>query len=143
MQLVNLESEKEASLNSNRILAEENLAKEPELIELRSRVNDLSEQGKALCASVQEKLAEVSKYIAFVFYVLFFIAIRTVMYCDFRNLLCVHAAFASRLRLLIKRSASSMAISGKLNLPESASQLRGYFNFLCVKNIRICVRSND
>lgn len=52
-------------LNSNRTLAEENLKKEPELIERRSRISNLSEQGKELCANVQEKLDEVSKYSTF------------------------------------------------------------------------------
>lgn len=50
-------------LNSNRLLAEENLQKEPELIERRGHINDLSEQGKQLCTNVHEKLEQVSKYI--------------------------------------------------------------------------------
>lgn len=48
-------------LNSNRLIAEENLQKEPELIERRGRINDLSEQGKELCANVHDKLEQVSK----------------------------------------------------------------------------------
>lgn len=56
-----LESEKDAKLDSNRLLAEENLQKEPELIERRGRINDLSENGKTLCANVHEKLEQVSK----------------------------------------------------------------------------------
>lgn len=48
-------------LGENRSKAEENLSKEPEIIELRGRVNDLSEQGKDLCILIQQKLAEFSK----------------------------------------------------------------------------------
>lgn len=44
----------------NRIKAEENLAREPQLIELRGRVNDLSQEGKALYESVEQKLNEIS-----------------------------------------------------------------------------------
>lgn len=50
-----LESEKDLMLGENRSLAESNLEKEPKVIELRSRVNDLSEQGRALATSVREK----------------------------------------------------------------------------------------
>jgi ESCRT-I complex subunit VPS37 len=59
---VPLESEKEVIINENRAIAETNLQLEPKLIELRSRINDLSEEGKLLCGSVQEKLAEISKF---------------------------------------------------------------------------------
>lgn len=48
-------------MNENRQIAEENLAKEPELIEKRARINTLSEEGVVLCASVQAKLEEISK----------------------------------------------------------------------------------
>jgi ESCRT-I complex subunit VPS37 len=58
---VPLETEKDVIINENRSIAEKNLQLEPKLIELRSRINDLSGEGKALCASVQEKLAEISK----------------------------------------------------------------------------------
>ncbi|XP_055611352.1 uncharacterized protein LOC129757964 [Uranotaenia lowii] len=50
-----LEAEKDSVLNNNRSRAEGNLEKEPQLIELRSRVNDLSEQGKVLANAVKEK----------------------------------------------------------------------------------------
>ncbi|KAL1378111.1 hypothetical protein pipiens_015806 [Culex pipiens pipiens] len=50
-----LESEKDLLLGENRSLAESNLEKEPKVIELRSRVNDLSEQGRALATSVRQK----------------------------------------------------------------------------------------
>lgn len=56
-----LESEKEVVLSENRSLAESNLEKEPKLIELRAKVNELSEQGKTLANSVKEKSEELSK----------------------------------------------------------------------------------
>lgn len=56
-----MEQEKEQLMNANRKIAEENLAKEPLLIEKKARINSLSEEGVALCASVQEKLEEISK----------------------------------------------------------------------------------
>lgn len=48
-------------MNENRKLAEENLEREPDLIEKRSKVNELSEQGVALCAEIQEKLDAISE----------------------------------------------------------------------------------
>lgn len=50
-----LESEKDLMLCENRSLAENNLEKEPKVIELRSRVNDLSEEGRTLATSVRQK----------------------------------------------------------------------------------------
>ena len=43
-------------------MAENNLAKEPQLIEQRSRMNDLSAEAKTYCESVQEKQAQISKF---------------------------------------------------------------------------------
>lgn len=54
-----LESEKEVVLSENRSLAESNLEKEPKLIEMRSKLADLSEQGKTLANSVKEKSDEL------------------------------------------------------------------------------------
>lgn len=54
-----LESEKEVALGENRSLAESNLENEPKVIELRSRVNELSEQGRKLAATVNEKSTEL------------------------------------------------------------------------------------
>lgn len=54
-----LESEKNVILTKNRSIAEENLTKEPDLIERRGRINDLSTEGKELCLAVQEKLAQI------------------------------------------------------------------------------------
>lgn len=56
-----LEQQKEQLMDENRKIAEENLLKEPELIEKRARINELSEEGVALCSSVQEKLEEISE----------------------------------------------------------------------------------
>lgn len=43
-------------LTENRIKAEENISKEPQLIEYRGKINDLLEEGKVLCSSIQEKV---------------------------------------------------------------------------------------
>lgn len=57
-----LDTEKETILSENRSLAEMNLAKEPKLLELKGIISELSEEGKTLCSSVQEKLTEISKF---------------------------------------------------------------------------------
>ncbi|GAB0093018.1 vacuolar protein sorting-associated protein 37B [Sergentomyia squamirostris] len=54
-----LETEKEDIMTENRLKAEENLAKEPVLIELRGRVNDLSQEGKTVYEAVEETLKEI------------------------------------------------------------------------------------
>lgn len=56
-----MESEKDAILGENRSLAENNLEKEPKLIELRARVCEMAEEGQNLCKSIQEKLTLLSK----------------------------------------------------------------------------------
>ena len=48
-------------ISGNRQIAESNLAKEPLLIELKSRMNDLSAEAKIVCESVQEKQKQISK----------------------------------------------------------------------------------
>lgn len=60
-QLAPLENDKSGILNSNVQAAEESLTKEPELIELRSKVNELSTKSKELCTDIQEKLSQMSK----------------------------------------------------------------------------------
>ena len=45
----------------NRSLAEYNLSKEPELEESKNKLQSLSEEGSQLCASVQDKLEQISK----------------------------------------------------------------------------------
>uniref|UniRef100_A0A2M4BXX8 Putative vacuolar protein sorting 37b n=1 Tax=Anopheles marajoara TaxID=58244 RepID=A0A2M4BXX8_9DIPT len=54
-----MEASKETVLNENRNLAETNLSHEPKMIELRSRVQELSEEGRKLGASVNEKVNEL------------------------------------------------------------------------------------
>lgn len=61
MQLKGLDQEKEVLIAENRTLAEENVNKEPEIIELKSRISELSDEGKTLCTSIQEKLTQLSK----------------------------------------------------------------------------------
>lgn len=56
-----LDREKEKILTENRSVAEENVNKEPEIIERKSRTSELLEQGKALCLTVQEHLTEMKE----------------------------------------------------------------------------------
>ncbi len=60
IQMAPLENDKTGILNGNVQAAEESLAKEPELIELRSRVNELSNTFKELCTDTQDKLNQMS-----------------------------------------------------------------------------------
>lgn len=60
-QLKTLENEKDVIINENRSLAESNLEMEPRLIEIRSRINDLTQEGKELSNSVQGKLHQISE----------------------------------------------------------------------------------
>ena len=60
-QLKKLDDEKDVIINENRNLAESNLEMEPRLIEIRSRINDLTSEGKELCNSVQQKLQQISE----------------------------------------------------------------------------------
>lgn len=54
--IVKLESQKGYLLSENRNKAEANISKEPQLIEYRGKINDLLEEGKVLCTSIQEKV---------------------------------------------------------------------------------------
>ncbi|CAH1956522.1 unnamed protein product [Acanthoscelides obtectus] len=54
--LKEIENEKETIMASNHSLAEYNLSKEPELVELREKVQELSEQGEELTKSVDENM---------------------------------------------------------------------------------------
>lgn len=56
-----MDQEKEVIITENRNIAEENVNKEPELIERKSRISELSDKGKTLCTIIQEKLTELSK----------------------------------------------------------------------------------
>lgn len=58
--LARLEEGKEAKLAENRANAEGNLTKEPVLIELKGKINEMTTQGKELCSAVQEKMEEIS-----------------------------------------------------------------------------------
>ncbi|XP_041971625.1 vacuolar protein sorting-associated protein 37B [Aricia agestis] len=57
-QIKDWETEKEMMIASNRSLAEFNLAKEPELAELKAQVQEKSETGELLCTRIQELLNE-------------------------------------------------------------------------------------
>lgn len=50
---------KDEHLEKNRTIAENNLSKEPKIIELKSRLAELNEEGKKCCESVQEKLIQL------------------------------------------------------------------------------------
>lgn len=60
-QLKPLENEKDVIITENRTLAESNLEKEPKLIEMRSRINDLGQEFKELSEQVQSKLTTLSE----------------------------------------------------------------------------------
>lgn len=66
LQLKSLEEEKDKILTANCSMAQENIDKEPEIVERKSRLNALSEEAKELCSVVQEKLNSISEYIGFV-----------------------------------------------------------------------------
>ncbi|XP_055853183.1 vacuolar protein sorting-associated protein 37C [Episyrphus balteatus] len=57
--LETLRAQKESLLTDNRSRAESNIEKEPILIELRGKVNELLEEGKTRCASVQDKISQI------------------------------------------------------------------------------------
>lgn len=61
LQLKSLENEKDVIISENRSLAESNLEMEPRLIEARSRINELTTEGKELSQNVQEKLQILSE----------------------------------------------------------------------------------
>lgn len=53
---------------SNNSMAEFNLSKEPELVEGREKLQELSEEGELLTKNIEEKIKELSKqsYVLFV-----------------------------------------------------------------------------
>lgn len=59
--LENLKTQKDDLLIENRSKAESNIEKEPRIIELRGKVNELMEEAKKYCGAVQEKLVEVKE----------------------------------------------------------------------------------
>lgn len=60
-QLKGLEDDKARILEGNCSMAQENVDKEPEIVERKSRLSALSEEGKELCSVVQEKLNTLSE----------------------------------------------------------------------------------
>ncbi|KAH8295245.1 hypothetical protein KR018_009095 [Drosophila ironensis] len=56
-----LRSEKTSVFEDNRSRAERNIEREPQIIELRGRLAELSEEGRTRCSSVQEKLGQVKE----------------------------------------------------------------------------------
>lgn len=56
-----MENERDAIISENRSLAESNLEMEPRLIEARSRVNELTAEGKESSKKVQTLLEEISE----------------------------------------------------------------------------------
>lgn len=60
-QLQILDQEKHTLIAQNRIIAEENVNKEPEIIERKTRISELSEQGKTICSTIQGKLTQLSE----------------------------------------------------------------------------------
>ncbi|KAL9896232.1 vacuolar protein sorting 37B [Glossina fuscipes fuscipes] len=57
--LENLKAQKDGLFEENREKAERNIEKEPEIIELKGKLAELTERGKLCCEAVQEKLAAV------------------------------------------------------------------------------------
>lgn len=68
-----MENEKDVIITENRTLAESNLEKEPNLIELRSKINDLSEEFRTLSENVQTKLVQLSESSSIKFLLIFII----------------------------------------------------------------------
>ncbi|PSN44412.1 hypothetical protein C0J52_05740 [Blattella germanica] len=60
-QIKDLEAEKEILMASNKSLAEFNLAKEPQLAEGKQRLQELSEEGAALCHSIESKVSQLKE----------------------------------------------------------------------------------
>uniref|UniRef100_A0A1A9VAE1 VPS37 C-terminal domain-containing protein n=1 Tax=Glossina austeni TaxID=7395 RepID=A0A1A9VAE1_GLOAU len=57
--LENLKAQKDSLFEENREKAERNIEKEPEIIELKGKLAELTEKGKRSCEAVQEKLAAI------------------------------------------------------------------------------------
>ncbi|KAH8315010.1 vacuolar protein sorting-associated protein 37B [Drosophila kikkawai] len=56
-----LRTQKTSVFEDNRSRAERNIEKEPQIIELRGRVAEISEEGRTRCSSVQEKLSQLKE----------------------------------------------------------------------------------
>lgn len=59
--LENLKAQKDTLLEENRNKAEKNIEKEPQIIEMRGKINELVDEGKKQCDAVQEKLAQIKE----------------------------------------------------------------------------------
>ncbi|XP_068155515.1 vacuolar protein sorting-associated protein 37B [Drosophila tropicalis] len=59
--LENLKQQKTNVFEDNRIRAERNIEKEPQVIELRGKLSELSEEGRTRCSAVQEKLSQLKQ----------------------------------------------------------------------------------
>lgn len=59
--LESLKAQKDTLLIDNREKAERNLDKEPEIIDLRAKINELMEECKVKCEGVNEKLSEIKE----------------------------------------------------------------------------------
>lgn len=60
IQLTSLEEDKAKILTANCALAQENVDREPEIIERKSRLSEMTEEAKELCTVLQEKLGVLS-----------------------------------------------------------------------------------
>ncbi|XP_052846105.1 vacuolar protein sorting-associated protein 37C [Drosophila gunungcola] len=56
-----LRNQKTSVFEDNRSRAERNIEREPQIIELRGRLAELSDEGRTRCSSVQEKLSELKE----------------------------------------------------------------------------------
>ncbi|EDX11684.1 vacuolar protein sorting-associated protein 37B [Drosophila simulans] len=56
-----LRTQKTSVFEDNRSRAERNIEREPQIIELRGRLAELSEDGRTRCSSVQEKLSQLKE----------------------------------------------------------------------------------
>ncbi|XP_039491918.1 vacuolar protein sorting-associated protein 37B [Drosophila santomea] len=59
--LQGLRTQKTSVFEDNRSRAERNIEREPQIIELRSRLAELSEEGRSKCSSVHEKLSQLKE----------------------------------------------------------------------------------
>uniref|UniRef100_A0A6M2DMP8 Putative vacuolar protein n=1 Tax=Xenopsylla cheopis TaxID=163159 RepID=A0A6M2DMP8_XENCH len=58
-QVKNWDAQKESMMENNKSLAETNLLRNPDLAEKKEKLQELSNEGKQLCSSVQEMLNEI------------------------------------------------------------------------------------
>lgn len=56
-----LKVQKDSLFADNRTKAEQNIEKEPQIVELKGKVNELLEEGRRCCEAVQEKLGQIKE----------------------------------------------------------------------------------